>query len=379
MNVELQIFTIGNQGQGVGRDPEGNTYYVSGALPGDRVEVVTNEEGRHREGTVHHLIEASAERVASPCRYSDSCGGCDWMGWKYEAQTAAKERLLHHSLQRFDLVPKVNHPFIPAESNLQYRSRIQLRAENGKLGFLKRGSHEVVDIESCAVAVEPLNKKIAELRAELSGANADVDDGGEPSDRQKIELGVSDDGQVWSAINQPHAAMGFTQVHPAQNENLKQIVAKAVANSFGQNVLELFCGDGNLTFAAVGPTKRWQGVEVDAASVGRANQKAMELGFEPQRLKFGRADLFSMGAAKRWREIGYDTLVLDPPRSGMGKTLTHFVHPKLNNIIYTSCSLQSFITDVVPLKNDFVLEEVWALDMFPHTRHFEIVARFSRR
>ena len=371
MEQELKIFTLGNQGQGVARDESGITYYISGAFPGDRVTVVAPEEGRHREAALLNVVLPSTDRVPSPCEFSENCGGCDWMGLSYEAQVQAKDRLLTHTLERFGWTPKVRHPFLPAANPLAYRTRIQLRSENGKVGFLKRGSHEMVAIDKCVVADDRLNQKMAELVAE-----------GLPAERQKIELGITDSGEMWSAINKPHAAMGFTQVNPSANEALKKFVIAAVKQTGAQRVLELFSGDGNLSFACAGLASKWQGVEVDAASVGRANQRAMENRIPNSQLKFGRADLFSMGAAQRWvgsgPETSYDTLILDPPRSGMGKTLTHFTHSKLRNVVYISCSLQSFITDVAPLKNEFALEELWALDMFPHTRHFEIVARFSR-
>lgn len=372
MEQELKIHTLGNQGQGVARDESGTTYYVSGAFPGDRVTVEAPEAGRHREAVLLNVVAPSEDRVESPCAYSSTCGGCDWMGLSYPAQVQAKDRLLTHTLERFGFTPEVRHPFIPATRDLGYRTRIQLRSEGGKIGFLKRGSHELVAIDRCAVADERLNQKIAELKA-----------AGLPDERQKIELGVSDFGEVWSAVNKPHAAMGFTQVNPEANEVLKKCVVQAVKQTQAQRVLELFSGDGNLSFACASLAKKWQGVEVDAASVGRANQRAVEMGLSASQMRFSRADLFSMGAAARWvgTEPGdrYDTLILDPPRSGMGKTLTHFAHSNLRNVVYISCSLQSFITDVVPLKEEFALEELWAIDMFPHTRHFEIVARFSRR
>ena len=107
--------------------------------------------------------------------------------------------------------------------------------------------------------------------------------------------------------------------------------------------------------------------------------KAEAMNLPEARVKFVRADLFSGGAAARCQAYGCDTLMLDPPRSGMGKRLKGFVGDNTNNVIYVSCSLQSFVTDAAFLKNDFTLEEVWGIDMFPHTRHFEMVARFRRR
>ena len=86
---------------------------------------------------------------------------------------------------------------------------------------------------------------------------------------------------------------------------------------------------------------------------------------------------FQEEALLAWFDSPAGVMVCAP--TGMGKTLTHFTHPGLRHLIYISCSLQSFITDIGPLKKQFALEQLWALDMFTHTRHFETVALFSRR
>ena len=73
-----------------------------------------------------------------------------------------------------------------------------------------------------------------------------------------------------------------------------------------------------------------------------------------------------------------DTLVLDPPRTGMASSLEPFVHDGVKTIIYVSCSPVAFTKDVQCLKQSFTLRSVQPIDMFPHTRHIEFVAVFSR-
>lgn len=368
MNARIEIVSIGNKGQGVGKDAEGNTYFVNGLFPGDIAEVEALSDGPFREAISTQLIEASSDRVKSECNYAAECGGCDWIEWKYESQVAAKARLLEYTLNRFGFEPKKIHPFKAAETTHGYRTRIQVRTENGTTGFLKRQSQDIVDVESCWVAHPALNEKLGQVRATPP-----------TGERTKVEIGLGDDGQAWTAFNQRHAAQGFTQVHEGQNDELKAIVANAMKNAHPHRVLELFAGDGNLTFGSLGGEQSWIGIEIDQAGVYKGRAQAAALNLPEERVKFVRADLFSEGAAARCRVYGCDTLMLDPPRSGMGKRLKAFVGDSINNLIYVSCSLQSFVTDATFLKNDFTLEEVWGIDMFPHTRHFEMVARFRRR
>jgi len=71
-------------------------------------------------------------------------------------------------------------------------------------------------------------------------------------------------------------------------------------------------------------------------------------------------------------------IVVDPPRAGLSETL-RVILPNLraNRIIYTSCNPLTFRRDAeILLKSGYRLESVQGLDMFPHTLHCELVARF---
>ncbi len=157
MNARVEIVSIGNEGQGVGKDAEGNTYFVDGLFPGDVAQVEALTDGRFREAIPLEIIQPSANRVTPACTYASECGGCDWIEWKYDSQVNAKARLLEYTLNRFGFNPKQIHPFIAAKTTHGYRTRIQLRAENGATGFLKRRSHDIVDVESCWIAHPKLN------------------------------------------------------------------------------------------------------------------------------------------------------------------------------------------------------------------------------
>jgi 23S rRNA (uracil1939-C5)-methyltransferase len=164
MRAQVEIFSIGNQGQGVGRDAAGNTYFVNGLFPGDVAEVEAEDHGKFREAIPVSLIRPSGERINPPCRYTAECGGCDWMEWSYQAQAAAKARLLEYTLARFQFDPKVIHPFAAAKTTGGYRTRVQVRSENGQTGFVKRRSHDIVDVERCYVAHPSVNQKLGEVR-----------------------------------------------------------------------------------------------------------------------------------------------------------------------------------------------------------------------
>lgn len=364
---ELTIARVGLEGQGVGVDEAGNITFVPGALPGDRVRVsVAANAKRYRDGVLLEIVEPSPDRREPECERFLECGGCDWLHWDYEAQLRGKTATLDHVLERAGWEPAVVHPFLGAEEARYYRNRIQVRSENGRLGFLKRKSNDIVDIEKCVVARPEINEALLELRAKLQGEEG----------RHKYELALHADGEVEIARDLAHAAAGgFAQVHAGQNEKLIQCVSDMVAKSKAKKVLELFAGDGNLTFGYAASVTETFAVDSSSVLVQRGRDRAAP------NVVFLESFVSSPVLRKMPPEFrnAYDTLIVDPPRSGVESGLEPFLHPKLNSVIYVSCSPLSFTRDTQCLKKDFVLSEVQGIDMFPQTRHIEFVARFSRR
>jgi len=66
-------------GDGLARDANGRVTFVSGALPGETVEVEVQRTSRDfATATLLRVIDASPHRTAPPCRFvAAGCGGCD--------------------------------------------------------------------------------------------------------------------------------------------------------------------------------------------------------------------------------------------------------------------------------------------------------------
>jgi 23S rRNA (uracil1939-C5)-methyltransferase len=361
---EIPIHQIGREGQGVGFDGEKNLYFVPGALPGDVVRVrFPSTQKRYRDAELVEVVNHSPQRRKPVCPHFLECGGCDWLHWEYEGQVRAKEEGLRHVMERANLSVPEWRPMRKATTTLGYRSRIQLRHEGTRLGFFKRRTHDIVDVDHCPVSHPKINAELARLRESLPPAGA----------MRKLELALNSQGEVERVWDSPHGFAGFTQVHPEQNEVLKSIVGEAISRGGSRRVLELYAGDGNLTFAYADLVDEVMAVEINSPSVDKArrqNKPAVRFLNEPVRPGLRR---------KLPRDFvdHYDTLLLDPPRSGADRSIRELIHPGLRNIIYVSCSALTFSQDAIPLvKRGFVLQRLEPIDMFPHTRHVELVAEF---
>jgi 23S rRNA (uracil1939-C5)-methyltransferase len=367
--AEITISKMGLEGQGVGTDAEGNIYFVPGMVVGDHVRVEFDpKQKRYRDIVSAELLAGSPSRVTPPCPYFQNCGGCDWLHWDYREQLQAKSQVVEHVFSRGSIHPKELRPIIGAEKTLGYRNRIQVRSEAGHLGFYRKKSHEIVDVESCAVADERLNETMRELRAKATPGEG----------RHKFELFLNPEGGITTVRDRQHAAGGFAQVHEGQNQKLQELVKKACVEGDSKNVLELFSGSGNLTYHYLDAVERVIAIDNDPRAIAAAIAKRPEDAAK-------KVAFFAMQVTPRLPrnlppdfQNSYDTLILDPPRLGVGDFINRFVHPGLRRIIYVSCSPVSFSQDAQCLLKDFSLDSVQPIDMFPHTRHIELVGVFQR-
>ena len=77
-----------------------------------------------------------------------------------------------------------------------------------------------------------------------------------------------------------------------------------------------------------------------------------------------------------------NVLILDPPRTGVEKRFLEKLASKddVSSIVYISCNPPIFARDMRILcqNGKWNLQEITPLDMFPQTKHIELVAKISK-
>ena len=75
-----------------------------------------------------------------------------------------------------------------------------------------------------------------------------------------------------------------------------------------------------------------------------------------------------------------DTIILDPPRSGISKDLIEFLLSlKVKNIIYVSCNPLTLARDINLLDSCYELKSIKLVDEFPNTYHLESITLLNLR
>ncbi len=81
-----------------------------------------------------------------------------------------------------------------------------------------------------------------------------------------------------------------------------------------------------------------------------------------------------------WSELNPNLVILDPPRSGLHKTvLSQLVTLQPDNLIYISCNFKNFSRDMQTLQKIYEVKKMRAIDMFPHTPHVELVTLLTKK
>ena len=75
-----------------------------------------------------------------------------------------------------------------------------------------------------------------------------------------------------------------------------------------------------------------------------------------------------------------DVILLDPPRNGAGSLVVdQMVSKNPRTIVYVSCDPASLARDTkLLLENNYSLDKIIAVDLFPMTHHIECIAKFIK-
>jgi len=362
--VTLQIEDIAFGGEGVGR-VEGFVVFVPLVIEGETVEAtITEVKKNFARAELEKVVSPATTRVEPECQYFGDCGGCQYQHMSYEAQLEMKQKQVADLFERIggfkgDKVA----PVVACPQSYNYRNRILIRSQwNGKakkllVGFRKRNSHWVVEIDECKIAEPALNAQIPEVRAN-------------PPKRGGIKVNLRITPEDW--IVPDHS---FFQTNYFMLPRMVEAVRKVFQSSDSEYLIDTYCGVGFFAIELASLAKRYAGVEYDKGAIKAARENATQFGGDNGEFIEGRTeDLLPSLLAKF--DAGKTSVILDPPRKGCAPAaMEQLREVRPAQVIYISCHPATLARDLNILCADGVyrLEQVIPIDMFPHTQHVECI------
>lgn len=365
---------------------EGLTIFVSLAASGDTVRIrIREKKGKVAFAEIVEIIEASPDRITPPCQYFGKCGGCDFQQMSYTAQLEAKVGIIQDCLKRIGKIDFQGEiKIIGSPRELGYRSRAQWHADtrNKKIGYFKRFSNQIIDVESCPILDEKLQETLSNLRESLNWTEfwAETIEIETATNGEKVSLYSNEIIEPTEKIS--FEASGNRYFYNAEsffqgNQSLiEELVKIAIENAEGKTALDLYCGVGLFALPLARNFEKVIGIE--------ANEKAIEFAKENVDLaRLANAQFYAENVGEWLTENSpqeVDFILLDPPRSGTEKeTIEQILKLKPAQISYVSCDPATLARDLRILTEDYSIESITALDLFPQTHHVETVVRLNRK
>lgn len=444
--IQATIEKIIAGGVGLARLADGVVAMVPLTLPGERV--VLRPRSRKKQFVQAELVEVvtpAAERRVPLCPHFGLCGGCDLQHADYPAQLALKEAILRELLLRSGISgagEEFSFTVAGAPQESGYRQRIRLQvAPDGRFGFHRPHSHEVVAVAHCPLAAPALNEMIAILRHEeaarrlcdhataveciLSPAEDRVvllihtTRPVRAADRQyATALCATSDKLKGILFSVPGKALGpaitrksgaddatepssfairftlpatlagrdlhltvepggFSQVNPEQNEAMIATLLAWLDLAGSERVLDLFCGMGNFSLPLALRARSVVGMDLQGAAIRSARRNAELNGLANCRFEKCGAE----EGAQKLVTAGekFDVVLLDPPRAGCREVIPHLATLGASRLVYISCDPATLTRDLgLLVQQGYAIDRMRLVDMFPQTHHLETMVLLRR-
>ena len=390
--MEVEIVKFDNNGRGIAYLDD-KIVFVPKRVPGDILNIeITLDKKNYMEGKIINIVKPSKSRSNPICPYFNNCGGCDLLN-------ISLSNMLDYKLDKVNNIFKSNKidyivkDIIKSSSQYNYRNKVSLKIVDNNIGYYEEDTHNIININYCYLCNEEINKIIKNLKKFdihnglvtirvnykdelliIIDTKDELDNIDYFIDTYKVagiilnNKTIYGDNYFIDMINDylfKVSYNSFFQVNPYICSELFSLVFEYTKNS--NNVLDLYSGVGTLSIVASSNASKVLGVEIVDNAVSDANiNKVIN--------KRNNVEFICSDTKKVIDRItsGFDTIILDPPRSGVDKNVINkIIEEKINKIVYVSCNPITLARDINLLKDYYEIYNIKVLDMFPNTEHVE--------
>ena len=397
--MEVKIDRLDHQGRGIAMMDK--VTFIPDALPGEIVDIeITESKSKYNVGKVKNYIQKSDMRIKPVCPYYHVCGGCDLMHISYDEEVKYKENKIKNIMQRYAGLTNVSK-IVRCQTELGYRNKVTFKVDK-KLGIYKKDSHDITYIDNCMLISEQMNSYIEIINnMDLTGVYEVVIRESDNADMiifkcdDDVKLDVDDlEANVVRYYDRKYKTLkgnnyiidkigdlsykispsSFFQVNSHQVKRLYDLVLENLELKNTDKVLDLYCGTGTIGLYVSRYCSDVFGIEINEDAIKDANYNK----------KLNDIDniFFTVGDSKIIKDISYkaNKIIVDPPRAGLDKkVIDEILNINPETLVYVSCDPITLARDLNILKNNYTVEKIIPVDMFPRTYHVETVCKLRRK
>lgn len=428
MPMKLIIDRLNINGEGV-CNLNDKKYCTKGVLPKEEVLVdILWEKKNFCQCALNEVVTPSSARVVPICPYATSCGGCDMMHASYPQSIDIKKEIIANY---FSQLYNGKIDVFCGKNTLNYRNKVSFRVKNAQIGLQRESSNDIVEISSCLVAKDEINKILIIFRQYVADI---IKKYGKDSEEYRDVLSINHvvvrvlDRNVMITLVCDRSISrldNFIELLKKEYEeyfglyiNINKSSAKEILsdkwqyvcgraylemqlegykfaiyphsfmqvnndvrdamydyvldNVNGENVVEGYSGAGILSVYLSKKASYITAVEINKDAFRSANRAKTANNIE--NLENINGD-FSTVFPSLCDKNSSITLVVDPPRSGLSAAVLDAIKENSpNKIIYISCSPYSLRQNIVYLNDLYKIDKLKIFDMFPQTSKIECVA-----
>ncbi len=417
---------------------EGEVVLVGGTIPGESIRARVLRVARGvAHASITEILEPHSDR--RPVSGDVACGGSVYSHIKYARQLDLKSEVIRDGFSRLAHLTWNGHIDVEPSLEKGYRMRARLHVQDGRLGFLREGTHELCDagrtgqlLDSTSAAIVELGEALRaaghsgaasiELAENIPGderaAHMELAEGarlpaprllrrvqgfsglawtrtedpavrlvtGQPFVRDTLELPGGIAGPASAVDGEPHAPgrcgirVGLRRHVRAffqGNRYLLLTLVNAVLAACPEGpAIDLFAGVGLFSVClAATGDRRVVAVEGHATTADDLVANAAPFG-DALVVRHASVERFLAAAAGTTAR----TLLLDPPRTGMTKdACAGAIAIGAERVVFVSCDVATLSRDVARfVSGGYRLVSLRGFDLFPNTAHVEVLAVLHR-
>ncbi len=374
------------------------------------------------------------------CPVSEYCGGCQYQGIDYEKQLERKQESVNKLLSCFhDVNPIIG---CRDSLHYRNKMQVSFACDEKKriiFGYYVPKTHTVVPVDECMLCEKGISEILSSVKKILIRHHIPIyDEAMKKGCLRYIQIRSSNQGEymlilVTASVSLPKADLlvrdilkahpeirsiihnvnrksssdilgekntilygkgyitdelcglsfrispsSFYQVNRIQTEVLYNEAIRSAAFKGDEILIDAYCGIGTIGLSAAKHVKEVIGVESNASAIRDAQNNCRINKIANARFICEDAGRYMEYLSRNKTHI--DTVIMDPPRGGSdSRFISSMVKMKPEHIIYISCNPVTLKRDLSDLNRSYQVDSIQPVDMFPFTKHIEVIAVLSRK